>query len=371
MGFVAVQQPTIRRDPKEKPEDPLDRILKGLQIASSVYGIKSSFEQSELNELRQKQIQQGLKREERKAGLEAAGIMPSGDFNKEYRAIDQTKLSELENKSGFTIEPINVRVEDPASESGFIEKLAISKEDLKDITSTIKQKDLLAKEYDLKSKLADDKKTKVAGEIKPSEIPKEASFKAYAFSERMANSNNILNSLEEQGFKRSNNWEAFKAGALNALPMGVGETLKGEDLKSFEQAKRDFVNATLRRESGAAISPSEFESAEKQYFPVAGDTQKIIDQKRLNREIVLRAMALEAGPVYSYKQKLGQPTLQAGPIMQQPTILPEQKQPIPITQPETKTFFGSMFDFGLEKQPQKPPETKQEVDNFINSYLGR
>jgi hypothetical protein len=58
MAFVTVQQPTIR-EPKEKP-DPLDRILKGLQIATSVFGIKSSLEQSELNELRQKQIEQDI-----------------------------------------------------------------------------------------------------------------------------------------------------------------------------------------------------------------------------------------------------------------------------------------------------------------------
>ena len=65
MGFVTVQQPTIR-EPKEKP-DPLDRILKGLQIASSIYGIKSSFEQSELNELRQKQIEQDIAKSEASA----------------------------------------------------------------------------------------------------------------------------------------------------------------------------------------------------------------------------------------------------------------------------------------------------------------
>jgi len=35
----------------------------------------------------------------------------------------------------------------------------------------------------------------------------------------------------------------------------------------FEQAKKNFVNAVLRLESGAVISPSEFTNADKQYFP--------------------------------------------------------------------------------------------------------
>lgn len=60
-----------------------------------------------------------------------------------------------------------------------------------------------------------------------------------------------------------------------------------------EQAQRDFVNAVLRRESGAAISPSEFESAQKQYFPSANDTPEVIAQKRRNREIATRGILAE------------------------------------------------------------------------------
>src|SRR3990167_4976385 len=45
--------------------------------------------------------------------------------------------------------------------------------------------------------------------------------------------------------------------------------LQSGDRQAYEQAKRNFVNAVLRRESGAAISPTEFDSAQKQYFPQA------------------------------------------------------------------------------------------------------
>ncbi len=49
-----------------------------------------------------------------------------------------------------------------------------------------------------------------------------------------------------------------------------------EDRKLLEQAERNFVNAVLRRESGAAISPEEFVSAEKQYFAQRGDGDAVL-----------------------------------------------------------------------------------------------
>lgn len=64
------------------------------------------------------------------------------------------------------------------------------------------------------------------------------------------------------------------------------------------QAQRNFVNAILRVESGAAISQSEFDNAMRQYFPQPGDTKDIIEQKRNNRLDAMRGMAREAGATY-------------------------------------------------------------------------
>ncbi len=60
--------------------------------------------------------------------------------------------------------------------------------------------------------------------------------------------------------------------------------IKSQKYKQVEQAQRDFINATLRRESGAAIADSEFENAQKQYFPQLGDTKEVVKQKQRNRE---------------------------------------------------------------------------------------
>lgn len=73
---------------------------------------------------------------------------------------------------------------------------------------------------------------------------------------------------------------------------------KNSNQQEFEQAKRNFVNAVLRKESGAAISPTEFESAEKQYFPKPGDSANVIAQKSANRKQKLAELKGEAGPAY-------------------------------------------------------------------------
>ena len=56
--------------------------------------------------------------------------------------------------------------------------------------------------------------------------------------------------------------------------------------RQFMQAARNFINAVLRRESGAVISPTEFAEARKQYLPQPGDNAAILAQKEANRNSV-------------------------------------------------------------------------------------
>jgi hypothetical protein len=135
----------------------------------------------------------------------------------------------------------------------------------------------------------------------------EGQGKAAGFTDRMLRSEGILSGVavpegsqgpttpgvQEQGTS------ATQAG-LSKIP-GVGNYLVSNDRQKFEQAKRDFINAQLRRESGAAISPSEFESADKQYFPVPGDKPEVIRQKEANRRASIEALGREGGPSYRPK----------------------------------------------------------------------
>lgn len=70
--------------------------------------------------------------------------------------------------------------------------------------------------------------------------------------------------------------------------------LKTEARQEYEQAKRNFVNAVLRTESGAVISDQEFANAEKQYFPSYGDSEGVLSQKAANRNTVINNFYREA-----------------------------------------------------------------------------
>jgi len=75
----------------------------------------------------------------------------------------------------------------------------------------------------------------------------------------------------------------------------AGNFMLSPEQRQVDQAQRNFINATLRRESGASISPSEFENARKQYFVSVNDDPQTIANKRRNRELVLKGMARGAG----------------------------------------------------------------------------
>ena len=85
----------------------------------------------------------------------------------------------------------------------------------------------------------------------------------------------------------------------SGIPL-IGNYLTSSAKKSYDQGVLSFVNAKLRRESGATIGDPEFIKAEKQYFPQPGDERdpKIIEQKALERKIAIDGMVRSAGPGY-------------------------------------------------------------------------
>lgn len=116
----------------------------------------------------------------------------------------------------------------------------------------------------------------------------DAQSKAALFGSRMQESDRIINELAKSGTDKGIPFSNAGFGVGNVVT-AVG----GAKNQQLQQAKRDFVNATLRRESGAVISPSEFENAEKQYFPQIGDSDAVIAQKAKNRAIATRGVQAE------------------------------------------------------------------------------
>ena len=123
----------------------------------------------------------------------------------------------------------------------------------------------------------------------------DAQAKANLFGSRMAESHRILTELTG---KYSPAAVQAKVGAGDVPFLGgafgaVGNAMLGAEGQKAEQAMRDFINAVLRRESGAVINPDEFANANKQYFPQPNDKPEVLEQKRRNRELAIAGMAAE------------------------------------------------------------------------------
>jgi hypothetical protein len=87
--------------------------------------------------------------------------------------------------------------------------------------------------------------------------------------------------------------------AKSAAPFGLGNYIVSSQYQQFDQAQRDFINAVLRRESGAAISESEFQNARKQYLATARRRSDVISQKAENRRLAVQSLHQSADPVPS------------------------------------------------------------------------
>lgn len=125
--------------------------------------------------------------------------------------------------------------------------------------------------------------------------PTSSQYMVAGYASRMAQSEEIFDELE--GYVKNLSTAKLIKYQVESYP----NWRKPEEYQRLEQAQRNFVNATLRRESGAAISPEEFKSAEKQYFPMPGDTDAVLSQKKRNRDLVIDNFAREAGEAYEYE----------------------------------------------------------------------
>lgn len=85
--------------------------------------------------------------------------------------------------------------------------------------------------------------------------------------------------------------------ANSAFPI-IGNAFVDPQYQQLDQSQRDFINATLRRESGASISPGEFENARIQYFPQVGDSPEVIKQKENNRQNAIKGVLYATTPQF-------------------------------------------------------------------------
>lgn len=74
--------------------------------------------------------------------------------------------------------------------------------------------------------------------------------------------------------------------------------LQSQENQVYRQLQRQFTEARLRKESGAAIPPAEYESDAKTYFAQPGDTNETLARKERARSVVLESLRIGAGNAY-------------------------------------------------------------------------
>lgn len=130
---------------------------------------------------------------------------------------------------------------------------------------------------------------------------------ATAYGIRAREAQDILSTLEGKGtFGRMSGAKEGVRDALERVPVvgtavgnvagGVLNATLSDAQQSYEQAKRNFISAVLRKESGAVISPEEFRNEDRKYFPQTGDGDVAIKQKKKARETAISALSIQAGP---------------------------------------------------------------------------
>lgn len=115
---------------------------------------------------------------------------------------------------------------------------------------------------------------------------------AFSYATRMIEASDVFNQTE-QDIAWLSKWQYILQKSYGKLP--YWSALQSDTVQKQSQAEQNFINAVLRRESGAAIGASEYGNAEKQYFPQPWDSAAVLEQKRKNRLTALKWISAATG----------------------------------------------------------------------------
>jgi hypothetical protein len=116
------------------------------------------------------------------------------------------------------------------------------------------------------------------------------------FGVRMLQNSGPIRQVLDGGYKVTVE-DAKKIRILGAL--GLGTLTLDPEAQRFYAAANNWIAAQLRQESGAAIAAQEYADALQQYFPQAGDSRQVIEDKRALRETATRGMINSSGDAFA------------------------------------------------------------------------
>ena len=268
---MAVLMPQQKQ--KEKEDDDFTKILKGLQVGASLYGIYADTQK-----ISQMKADTELKNAQQQRELESF---------KRQGVEHEMKVDEYNKKKDGVIGPTDAAKFDVSREPGPGRVQAI-----------VNGEKVWLKERPPASTLNPQDKE-----------PKQNQFAAATYANRAVNADKVMADLAANGYDRSERKQA----TLDA----VGETfgLDSDGHQKQDQAELDFLSAVLRKESGASINDTERSMGEKQYFDRAGNSPELKLQKAANRAAAIAGLQAEGQPAaarVAAKQAALTPPKQAG-----------------------------------------------------------
>ena len=126
--------------------------------------------------------------------------------------------------------------------------------------------------------------------------PTQAQQTVSEYAARIEQANPMIESLQDS--IKNMNYISF------AAQLKLPSAFQSTDIQQYMQAARNFINAKLRRESGAVIANSEFVEARQQYLPQAGDSDEVLASKKANRDLVYSALRKASGNAYQSVDEL-------------------------------------------------------------------
>jgi hypothetical protein len=140
----------------------------------------------------------------------------------------------------------------------------------------------------------------------------ETQSNAAMFGGAMAQAQNTIKQLEKSGTVKNAVVPGLLTGLAQMVPFGVGDGIGNVIQSTFNadptgligpnsnqqklaQAQLAFATAYLRKTSGAAFGASEISNTIKEFFPLVGEGNKVIEQKAAARERAIEGMKISTG----------------------------------------------------------------------------
>ncbi|WP_166015787.1 MULTISPECIES: hypothetical protein [Chelativorans] len=98
-------------------------------------------------------------------------------------------------------------------------------------------------------------------------------------------------------------------------PTGVVRGMQSEEFQKAQQAGLEFLQAILRKDTGAAIAKEELDQYGRTYLPQPGDGPAVLEQKRMARRRALEALKAGMAPqaILNQEKALEQSSVQPAP----------------------------------------------------------